>query len=133
MTVPVDPRSERTLRILHLEDDPRDVELVRDPLAADGREFDVRTVCTRGDFTAALEGGGVEVILSDFALPSFDGLSALEIARRLAPDLPFIFVSGTLGEEAAIDAVRLGATDYVLKHRLSRLAPAVRRAVSELQ
>ena len=133
MTVPVEPRNEHPLQILHLEDDPRDVELVRDTLEAEGVKFEARTVCTRGEFTAALEGGGVEVILSDFALPSFDGLSALEIACRLAPDLPFIFVSGTLGEEAAIDAVRQGATDYVLKQRLSRLAPAVRRAVSEMQ
>ena len=133
MTVPVEPRSEHPLRILHLEDDPHDVELVRDTLEADGVGLEARNVCTRGEFTAALEGGDVELILSDFALPTFDGLSALEIARRLAPDVPFIFVSGRLGEEAAIDAVRQGATDYVLKQRLSRLVPAVRRAVSEME
>ncbi len=124
---------EGLLRILHLEDDPNDVELVRAALEADGVDSDVRVVSDRGAFTAALEQDGIDLILSDYALPSFDGLSALKIVRERAPDLPFIIVSGTLGEEAAIDSLRSGATDYVLKHRLARLGPAVRRAVSEAE
>jgi len=83
------------------------------------------------EFVSALERGGIDLILSDYTLPGFDGSSALEIAREKVPDVPFIFVSGTLGEEAAIDGLRDGATDYVLKHRLSRLAPAARRALGE--
>jgi PAS domain S-box-containing protein len=80
---------------------------------------------------AALERGNIDLILSDYALPSFDGLAALALARDAAPHAPFILLSGTLGEEAAIESLRSGATDYVLKHRLSRLAPAARRAVEE--
>ena len=87
----------------------------------------------RDDFVAALERGGIDMILSDFSLPAFDGLSAIEIARARWPDLPVILVSGTLGEEQAIDSLKSGATDYVLKERLSRLAPAVRRAMQEVE
>ena len=82
---------------------------------------------------AALEQGGIDLILSDFTLPAFDGLSALKIAHAGRPDLPVILVSGTLGEERAIDSLKSGATDYVLKERLTRLAPAVRRAMLEVE
>jgi DNA-binding NtrC family response regulator len=82
---------------------------------------------------AALEYGGFDLILSDFTLPAFDGLSALKIARAERPDLPVILVSGTLGEERAVDALKNGATDYILKERLTRLAPAVRRAMLEVE
>ena len=82
---------------------------------------------------AALERGGIDLILSDFTLPAFDGLSALKIAHAGWPDLPVIMVSGTLGEEQAIDSLKSGATDYVLKERLARLAPAVRRAMQEVE
>ena len=88
---------------------------------------------SRDDFVAALERGGVDLILSDFSLPAFDGLSALEIARARCPDIPFILVSGTLGEERAIDSLKSGATDYVLKQRLARLVPAVHRAMLEVK
>ncbi len=121
----------RTVRVLHLEDDPWDVDLVREALLADGLAYEVTSVATREEFARALERGGVDVVLSDFAIPAFDGLSALALVRGRAPYLPFILVSGTLGEEAAIESVRAGATDYVLKHRLSRLGPAVRRALAE--
>jgi two-component system, cell cycle sensor histidine kinase and response regulator CckA len=90
-------------------------------------------VQNRDDFVAALEHGGIDLILSDFTLPAFDGLSALKIAQAGWPDLPVIMVSGTLGEEKAIDALKSGATDYVLKERLARLAPAVRRAMLEVE
>src|SRR5690242_4712944 len=119
------------LRILHLEDEVCDQELVRATLESEGLQCRIETVSTREDFIAALDRGETDLILSDFALPSFDGLSALRLARAQRPHVPLIFLSGTLGEEAAIEAVRGGATDYVLKQRLARLAPAVRRAMSE--
>ena len=82
---------------------------------------------------AALERDGFDLILSDYALPAFDGLSALKITRASQPELPLIFVSGTMGEEQAIDSLKSGVTDYVLKERLARLAPAVRRAMQEVE
>jgi signal transduction histidine kinase len=121
------------LRILHLEDDPNDAALAQAALEAAGIACDHTRVETRADFSAALELGGMDVILSDFSLPAFDGLSALEMAKARRPDIPFILVSGILGEERAIDALKCGATDYVLKHRLTRLVPAVQRALQEFQ
>src|SRR6516164_1890961 len=121
------------LRILHLEDDPRDTELVQETLALDGISSDVTRVETEADFVASLQQGGFDLILADYTLPSFDGLSALKIARENSPHLPLIFVSGTLGEEVAIEALKIGATDYVFKTRLSRLAPSVKRALREAE
>ncbi len=119
------------LRILHLEDDPADAELIRAALESDGIVVDVDRVDTQADFVAALERRAVDVILADHTLPAFDGMSALRIARNDRPDVPFIFVSGTLVEEVAIEALRIGATDYLLKDRLSKLGPSVRRALRE--
>jgi PAS domain S-box-containing protein len=119
------------LRVLYLEDDIADAELARDTLELDGFVCDVTRVETESVFRAALQQGGFDVILADYALPSFDGLSALKITLQQRPELPFIFVSGTMGEEVAIEALKLGATDYVLKTRLSRLAPSVNRALHE--
>jgi hypothetical protein len=119
------------LRILHVEDNPDDVELVRATLAAGGVSCETVIVSGREEFTRALESGRFDLILSDFSLPQFDGLAALEIARRIAPAVPFILVSGTLGEESAVESLRGGATDYVLKQRLARLAAAVQRAMEE--
>ena len=119
------------LRILLLEDDAQDVELIQELLEADHFVCEVAHVQTRAEFLAGLEDSGIELILADYTLPSFDGLSALKLALSARPDLPFIFVSGTLGEEAAIDALKTEATDYVLKTRLSRLVPSVQRAVRE--
>jgi hypothetical protein len=121
----------RALRIVHLEDDVNDAQLVREMLSVEGFEFEILNASTRQRFVESLEQGQVDLILSDYALPGFDGLSALAVARRLVPDVPFILLSGTLGEEAAIESLRSGATDYVLKHRLNRLVPAVRRAIEE--
>ena len=121
----------RPLRILHLEDEPNDVTLIREALALDGLDAQIQNVATQEAFVAALERGGFNLILSDYALPSFDGLAALAIARQEAPAIPFILVSGTLGEEAAVESLRSGATDYVLKHRLTRLGPTVQRALAE--
>jgi PAS domain S-box-containing protein len=118
------------LRILSLEDDPNDAELIRETLEADGIICEIIRVDTQADFARSLN-ASVDLILADYTLPSFDGLSALRYALGTCPEVPFIFVSGTLGEEVAIEALKIGATDYVLKTRLSRLAPSVLRALRE--
>jgi DNA-binding response OmpR family regulator len=119
------------LRILSLEDDPYDTELIQALLDTDDIVCEVTRVDTQAAFLASLERGEVDLILADYTLPSFDGLSALKLAMSASPDVPFIFVSGTLGEEVAIEALKIGATDYVLKTRLSRLVPSVHRALRE--
>lgn len=121
------------LRVLHLEDDPNDVELVRAALEEDGLPSEVTRVETETDFVAALEKDFFDIILADYKLPSFDGLSALTIAKEKRREIPFICVSGTIGEELAIETLKSGATDYVLKDRLYRIAPAVRRALREAE
>ncbi len=121
------------LRILYLEDDPRDAELVQDTLSDDSIPCHITRVETEVDFIASLEQGGFDLILADYTLPSFDGMSALKIAQKNWPLLPFIFVSGTLGEEVAIEALKFGATDYVFKTRLSRIGPSVKRALREAE
>jgi signal transduction histidine kinase len=123
----------KPLRILHLEDDPLDAELVKSALAEEKIPFEIVRVATHDDFVAALECGGFDMIFADYSLPSFDGLSALEISKGKCPDVPFIFVTGKMGEELAIDTLKSGATDYVLKHRPSRLGPSVRRALGEVE
>ena len=120
------------LRILHLEDNANDAALVEASLRNGAISFTTHRVHTREAFEAALEGGEIDLILSDYSMPSFDGLSALKIAHAARPELPVIFVSGTLGEEKAIDSLKNGATDYILKERLGRLAPAVHRAIEEV-
>ena len=122
---------ESRLRILHLEDDPNDAELVRAALETEGIIADVECVETQAEFVAALERDTADLIFADHTLPSFDGLSALRIARERRPDVPFIFVSGTLSEEVAIEALRNGATDYLLKDRLAKIVPSVQRALRE--
>jgi DNA-binding NtrC family response regulator len=117
------------LRILSLEDDPNDAELIQETLQGEGLANQLSRVDTQSAFRAALERGGMDLILADYTLPAFDGISALKLALGICPDVPFIFVSGTLGEEVAIEALKMGATDYVLKTRLSRLAPSVLRAL----
>jgi C4-dicarboxylate-specific signal transduction histidine kinase len=119
------------LRILHLEDDPKDAELIHATLEAEGIVSDLTRVETQTDFLASLERGGFDLIFADFTLPSFDGLSALKMALQKCPGVPFIFISGTLGEEVAIEALKIGATDYILKQRLSRIVPSVHRAIRE--
>jgi PAS domain S-box-containing protein len=121
------------LRILYLEDEPKDAELVQETLAIDGIRCQITRVETEANFIASLEQGGFDLVLADYTLPSFDGLSALKIARQNWPHLPLIFVSGTLGEEVAIEALKIGATDYVLKTRLSRIVPSVQRALREAE
>ena len=122
-----------SLRILHLEDSAADAELVRGLLQDDGLSCSVTCVKTRKDFQTELDRGAFDVILSDYSLPQFDGLTALAMARQRHPDKPVIIVSGTMGEEAAVESLKRGATDYVLKHQLARLPAAVKRAISDAQ
>jgi PAS domain S-box-containing protein len=119
------------LLILLLEDDQADAELIRATLEADQILCDVTIVKTRVEFLAELESQEIDLVLADYKLPSFDGLSALKLSLSVRPEVPFIFVSGTFGEESAIEALKIGATDYVLKSRLSKLVPAVLRALRE--
>jgi PAS domain S-box-containing protein len=119
------------LRILLLEDDPTDAALIQGLLEAGNIICEVTHAQTRAEYLSGLEDPATSLILADYRLPSFDGLSALRLAQNMRPGLPFIFVSGTLGEEVAIEALKIGATDYVLKSRLSRLAPSVNRALRE--
>src|ERR1700676_5141321 len=119
------------LRILSIEDDPKDAELIQDLLATAGIVCEVTRVDTEAALLASVEQGGIDLILADYSLPSFDGISALKVAMKACPDVPFICVSGTLGEEVAIEALKIGATDYILKTRLSRLVPSVLRALRE--
>jgi PAS domain S-box-containing protein len=131
MTASAEERK-RPLRVLMLEDDPRDAELVLDLLEGGGYACEEERVDTRDAFVRALEGGTqLDVILADYMLPAFDGLKALELAQRLRPDLPFILISGRIGEDVAIDVLHAGATDYVLKQRPERLVPALKRALRE--
>jgi len=122
---------DKPVRILHLEDCPEDQELVRASLEADKIPVVLEVVSARRPFETAVARGAYDVILSDFKLPDYDGLSALRFVRAQAPDAPFILVSGTIGEDAAIESLRSGATDYVLKHHISALAPSIRRALAE--
>ena len=119
------------LRILLLEDSNIDAELIEAQLESLEETFEVTRVATRAAYQAALAHDAFDLILSDFSLPDFDGMAALDLAVSSAPDAPFIFVSGVLGEDAAIEAFRKGATDYVLKQRLARLPAAVTRALNE--
>jgi len=121
------------LHILHLEDDPTDAVIVQSVLEAGGIACATIRAQNRDDFVAALERGGMDLILSDSSMPAFDGMSALKIARAQRPAMPFIFVSGTMSEAQAVDSLQNGATDYVLKEHLSRLAPVVRRAMREVE
>src|SRR6266478_1893015 len=124
----------KDLHILMLEDDNADAELTRFTLRKGGLHFSMSRVETKEEFVEALDQHHrPTLILSDYSLPGFDGQAALGIAREKSPDNPFLFVTGTMGEEVAIETLKSGATDYVLKTRLSRLVPAVHRALREAQ
>ncbi|MFZ5453847.1 MAG: PAS domain S-box protein [Thermodesulfobacteriota bacterium] len=121
------------IHILHLEDDPADAELAQALLESEGLACQINRVQTGDEFREALSQGGYDVILADFRLPGYDGMSALRLVQEMGLDIPFIFVSGTMGEDAAIEGLREGAIDYVLKQKLSRLVPAVKRALGEAE
>lgn len=121
------------LQFLLLEDSSLDAELIQATLTNGDIECELVRVQTRSTFIETLNSMTFDLILSDYSLPSFDGIAALDLARDICPNVPFILVSGTLGEELAIDTLKRGATDYVLKQRLERLVPAVNRALREAQ
>ncbi|HEX7342074.1 MAG TPA: response regulator [Rhodanobacteraceae bacterium] len=121
------------LRILFVEDVPTDAELTIDELREDGIACEVCRVDTEASYLEALDAFGPDIVLSDLGLPAFNGYRALQILRERDALMPFVFVSGTMGEEVAVEALRQGATDYILKHNTVRLAAAVRRAVHEAE
>jgi PAS domain S-box-containing protein len=122
---------ENLIRIILLEDDPADAELIHASLHDIGSTCLMTRVQTRDEFQKALGDGQADIVLADYNLPGYDGMSALHLTQERCPDLPFIFVSGAMGEERAIEALTHGATDYVLKQNLARLSPAVKRALCE--
>jgi len=119
----------RPVRVLHLEDNENDQLLVSEMLREAGLRCEFALAKNRDEFAEALKRGSYDIIISDFTLPSYDGASALSLAREMCPETPFIFFSGTIGEEAAVEGLKRGAADYVLKQRPTRLAPAVRQAL----
>lgn len=120
------------LRLLHLEDKQADADLVVTMLRNGGIACRSLRVDTRRTFLDALRQGGFDLIFADFSVPAFDGAAALALAHKLCPDVPFIFISGTLVEEFAIEMMHRGATDYIFKQRLGRLVPSVQRTLREL-
>jgi len=126
-------RSDDALRVLPIEDSDSDAELTQWRLKSAGFDCKFRRVVTEVEMRQALTAQTPDLILSDFSLPQFDGMSALAIARVEAPGVPFIFLSGTIGEERAIEALKRGAADYVLKTNPMRLGPAIKRALAEAE
>ena len=121
----------RLIHVLYVEDSERDAELVRARLAEGGIANDVVRVVTRDDYICALEKGSFDLILADYTLPQFSGITALAIAHQKCPGTPFIFVSGTLEEEVANECFQHGATDYVSKDHLEKLIPSVKQALEK--
>jgi len=119
--------------ILYLEDNPRDAELLRDKLQQLKMPHELRIATGRAQYEAALAQNRFDMIISDYALPDYDGFAALALALEKQPDVPFILISGTLSEEQAVDSLHRGATDYVIKQNLNRLVPAVLRALTEAE
>src|SRR5215471_11481920 len=120
-------------RLLLLEDNSDDSLLLTRHLSAVWPECQVTTVTNEEEFRAALKGGGFDLILSDYVVPGFGGPAALAFALEQCPGVPFLFISGAIGDEVAIESLKAGATDYVLKDRLPRLVPAVQRALKQAE
>ena len=123
---------EKNLNILILEDNPDDAELMVRELEKEGFDFDWKRVDTEKTFKEALS-EKPDIILADYKLPSFNGLAAIKLQLEIAPEIPLILVSETIGEERAVECLKTGATDYVLKNKLSRLSPVVKRALKETE
>src|SRR5690606_3373529 len=119
------------LKVLVLEDSLQDMELIRELLMVAGYILDLTHLENEAAYTIKLSEKCYDIILSDFSLPGFDAFGALEISKKICPDVPFICISGSIGEETAIDLLKLGAVDYVLKDRPERLPFAVKRALDE--
>lgn len=120
------------LKIVHLEDSANDAFLIELLLQEEFQDFVILQVDNQEDYLRAISDPGVRIVLSDFTMPSYDGMSALSALRNFRRDLPFIFVSGTIGEDMAVECMKIGATDYVLKTNLKRLPSAIRRALNEM-
>ena len=123
--------SDRVLRVLLLEDSALDAELMTEALIDAGLSVSIVRVVSAEEFTTAVREESWDLILADYLLPAFNGLNALDIAREEARATPFVFVSGALGEEVAVEALKRGATDYVLKDKIDRLPAIVLRALAE--
>jgi two-component system, cell cycle sensor histidine kinase and response regulator CckA len=121
------------MKILHLEDNKHDAALVQDLLELAWPDCAITVVVSREDYLGAIRSGAFDIVVSDYQIPGFDGMEALTLVRDHAPDLPFVFFSGTIGEERAIEAVKAGAADYVIKDRMQRLPIAIERAVRDAE
>ncbi len=121
----------KKLNVLHLEDNTIDSELIQNHLSIDGIEYNIVVVKDREGYFKQINEGNYDIILCDYSIPSYSGIEALALAKNTVPDIPFVFCSGTIGEERAVEALKLGATDYILKDNLARLCPAIKRAVDE--
>jgi DNA-binding NtrC family response regulator len=121
------------LEILILEDNNFDADLIQRELVKSKVKFNAVLVNTRDAYRAALERYRPDLILSDYAIPSFDGVAAFQMARKIYPDIPFIVVSGTIGEENAIELIKGGVADYILKDKLFSLGPKLTRAIKEAE
>jgi PAS domain S-box-containing protein len=119
------------LNILHLEDSLLDAEIIQSKIANEGIDYNIVVVKDRESYYEQIVSKKYNLILCDYSIPSYSGIEALTLAKNILPEVPFIFCSGTIGEERAVDALKLGATDYILKDRLSRLCPAIKRAINE--
>jgi two-component system cell cycle sensor histidine kinase/response regulator CckA len=119
------------MKILHIEDNAQDAELVGDLLGSEWPDCEIRLTSNRGELMRHLDSEAYDLVLSDFSLGSFTGLDALAIVKEKTPGTPFIFLSGTIGEDKAIEAVRSGAHDYVIKDRMKRLVTAIHRALRD--
>jgi sigma-B regulation protein RsbU (phosphoserine phosphatase) len=123
----------KQLRLLIVEDSENDAFLIKGELSRGGYEVALKRVETSATFSAALELEPWDLIISDYNLPGFDGLAALKAVKDLGLDIPFILASGAIGEETAVDAMKMGAQDYINKDNLSRLVPAVERELREVR
>src|SRR6266700_4411248 len=126
-----DESTGQTIRILLLEDNPSDAELCRRKLESSGLEFSIKSVGTSDQFKLEIGTGAYEIVLGDYRLPSWTGLEAVRWLRGSGSLIPFILVTGTLGDELAVECIKEGATDYILKDKLDRLPFAIHRALDE--
>jgi len=126
-------KTDDEIKILHLEDYKSDARLVLEILKKTDLKFEYFLADNEKDFLSFLEKNNIDLILSDFSLPDYSGNEALQVVKKNYPDIPFIFVSGVIGEDVAIDSLLNGATDYVLKNKMERLIPAVKRAIVEVK
>ncbi|HFQ14348.1 MAG TPA: diguanylate cyclase, partial [Gammaproteobacteria bacterium] len=126
------PDTNISLRLLLVEDNPDDAELVMRTLRKGGYSLDSLRVDNEKDLREALENSSWDIVLSDYSIPGFSGLAALEVLKEMSLDIPFIIISGTIGEDVAVEAMRRGAHDYLMKDNLTRLVPAIQRELHEV-